>query len=169
MVFIDGSNFYYGLKATTAHNTQVDFHKLGKCLAGDDRLVRVYYYNATVPETVDPERYRSQQRFFARVEATPYVIMRLGRLKPRGDTFVEKGVDVLIAVDMLRHAVRDNYDVAVLVSGDGDFAEAITAVTDMGRNVINASFRTLRSDALINVSDLFVELTLELIERCRPD
>ena len=34
----------------------------------------------------------------------------------------EKGVDVRMATDMIKWAVNDNYDVAVLVSSDGDFA-----------------------------------------------
>jgi len=42
----------------------------------------------------------------------------------RGDTAVEKGVDVTLATDLLRMGWMNLYDVAVLVSGDGDFGDA---------------------------------------------
>jgi uncharacterized LabA/DUF88 family protein len=45
----------------------------------------------------------------------------------------EKGVDVGLAVDMV--TMVDSYDVAVLVSGDYDFAEAIRFVKGHGRHV----------------------------------
>lgn len=118
----------------------MDFGKLGRKLAGDGELIRVYYYNAPVPSEPDPDRYRRQQRFLAQVQATPNVVVRLGRLEPRGETLVEKGLDVLIAVDMLMHAVRGNYEVAILVSGDGDLKEAVVAVSELGKIVKNACF-----------------------------
>ncbi|HOX58027.1 MAG TPA: NYN domain-containing protein [Verrucomicrobiota bacterium] len=45
----------------------------------------------------------------------------------------EKGVDVALAVDMVRHAA--GYDHAVLLSGDFDYVPAIQAVKDMLRRV----------------------------------
>ena len=168
MVFIDGSNFYHGLKKNDCSH-QVDFNKLGNKLAGDDELHTIYYYNATVPEKLDPERYRKQQRFFAAVQSTPYVIMRLGRLEPRDDGMVEKGVDILIAVDMLQHAYTGSFDTAIRVSGDGDFAEAVKAITQLGRIVKNAYFSRGRSNQLINVCHDFIELSADYLQDCQPD
>jgi uncharacterized LabA/DUF88 family protein len=37
----------------------------------------------------------------------------------------EKGVDVGLAIDLLMYAGSDEYDVGVLVSGDGDLARAV--------------------------------------------
>ncbi len=63
-VFIDGSNFYHGIK----HNigkTNIDFNKLSLMLCTPQReLVRTYYYNAPVNREDDEEQYKSQQRFF---------------------------------------------------------------------------------------------------------
>ncbi len=48
MVFVDGSNFYYGLR-NNGFDTQLDFGKLGHELAGPDRrLIRVYYYTVSL-------------------------------------------------------------------------------------------------------------------------
>lgn len=167
MVFIDGSNLYHSLKDNEI-STQVDFLKLGIKLAGDDELHTVYYYNAPVIERFSPDNYRAQQRFFDRVRNTDGVILRLGRMKLKGGTPVEKGVDVLLAVDMLKHAFQNDYDTAILVSGDGDFAELVSAVSGLGKKVKNAAFNSSRSDALLKVSHTFIELTEDFMDGCRP-
>jgi len=155
-IFIDGSNFYHGLKSNIG-NTSIDFAKLGEVLCRGRRLVRTYYYNAPVDQTREPERYRSQQRFFERLKRTPYLSLKLGRLERRGDTFVEKGVDINIAVDMLRYAYEDTYDTAILISGDGDFAVAVEAVEDRGKHVENAYFPNV-SRHLQDACDVFIKL-----------
>jgi hypothetical protein len=44
----------------------------------------------------------------------------------------QKGVDILLAVDMMNHAVRQNMVSAILLSGDGDFQPLVEAVVQMG-------------------------------------
>ena len=51
-----------------------------------------------------------------------------------------KGVDIALTRDMLAHAFRDNYDVAVLVSGDGDYVPVIDEIKRLGRKVVVAFF-----------------------------
>ena len=58
----------------------------------------------------------------------------------------EKTTDVNLAVDMLR--LKDTYDIAVIVSGDQDFVPAAEAVKDLGKRVVNVSFRTKGGDLL---------------------
>jgi len=50
----------------------------------------------------------------------------------------EKGVDVKLATDLIR--LKDIYDVAIILSGDGDYVPAVQAVKDSGKHVINVSF-----------------------------
>ena len=71
----------------------------------------------------------------------------------RGDTPVEKGVDIMVATYLLRLAWEDRYDVGILVSGDGDFAYAVQAVKDLGKHVEIAAFPSNLSGELANVSD----------------
>ncbi len=63
MIFIDGSNFYHGLKNIIG-KVNIDFRKLAEKLCGQRELVRTYYYNAPVERQGNEERYRSQQKFF---------------------------------------------------------------------------------------------------------
>jgi len=135
-------------------------------LCAGRKLITAYYYNVPLYKDHDPERYAKQQRFLETVRRLPYFKLRLGRLEPRGDTFVEKGVDVRIAVDMLTHAARDNYDTAIVISGDGDFAPVADAVMEMGKHVENAYFRIGRFRELENTCHKFVELTPTLLRSC---
>ncbi len=137
-IYIDGSNFYHGLKSECGR-TQLDFAKFVSWLAGDRHLVRTYYYTAIVGH--DAAQAKKQQQFLAGLKHTPYFEIRLGRLEPRGNTHVEKGIDVAISVDMLSMAIKNIYDTAILVSCDGDFAKAVDAVKDTGKHVEVACFQ----------------------------
>lgn len=53
----------------------------------------------------------------------------------------EKGIDVMLAVDMVAGALRDEYDVAILVSADTDLLPAAEAVLDAGKWVEFAAWR----------------------------
>ena len=52
-----------------------------------------------------------------------------------------------------------NLDIAIVISGDGDFAPAIRAVQEMGVRVEVISFRGNTSSDLIEVADLFTDIT----------
>lgn len=142
-IFIDGSNLYHGLR-NVHHGVRgtphIDVQGLVNWLVGARKLVRTYYYNAALSTKHDAVKAQKQQRFFETLRRLPYFDVRLGRLEPRGNTFVEKGVDIAIAVDMLSMAVHDVYDTAILVSSDGDFAKAVSAVCDTGKHVEVACF-----------------------------
>lgn len=168
IVYIDGSNLYHSLKETL-RRTDIDFQKLCDKIVGNRRLVRVYYYNAPVDQTKEPGRYQNQQRFFQAMKETPYLELRLGRLVYRNwptESPYEKGIDVKLATDMLSHAVRDNYDVATLVSGDNDFADALQAVKDLGKNVEVALFGQRTSQFLREVSDKVIALDAGFLSDC---
>jgi len=59
----------------------------------------------------------------------------------------------MLATDLLYFAWNDFYDVAVLVSGDSDFAYALQAVKNMGKHVEVAYFESGASKDLLNVAD----------------
>lgn len=53
----------------------------------------------------------------------------------------EKGIDVMLAVDMVMGAIRDEYDVAILMSADTDLLPAAEAVIDAGKWIEFAAWR----------------------------
>jgi len=165
MVFVDGSNFYRCLKQEFGRH-RIDFLALGKKLAGQRKLIRIYYYNTVVCREDDEKRYKDQQRFLERLRSVPYLQLQLGRLEKRGNTVVQKGVDVKIATDMLRFAYSNALDTAILVSGDSDFVPVVNAVKDLGKHVENAFVRSGQSRQLRQTCDRFILLDADFLEGC---
>ncbi len=169
MIFIDGSNLYHSLKSFFKR-TDIDMGKFCQKLLEKRRLVRIYYYNARVGLKEEPERYRDQQKFFAGIEAIPYCELRLGRLVysnwPTAPPY-EKGVDILLATDMITHGFKNNYDTAILVAGDNDFVGAIQAVKDNGKNLEVALFGKERTSLqLRKTADMVITINARFLRGC---
>jgi len=136
MIFIDGSNLFFSMIDNKCP-VKLDYGKFIQKLCRDNRkLVRAYYYDAPLKQEDNPDRYRKQQKFFNNLSRVEYLQLRYGRLE-RGR---QKGVDVLLAVDMISFALNESYDVAILVSGDSDLVPAVDVVKTLGRHVELAFF-----------------------------
>jgi len=170
MIFIDGSNLYHSLK-DNFHRTDIDIGGFCQKLLEKRRLIRIYYYNAIVGMKQEPERYRSQQQFFNSVQQVPYLEMRLGRLVytsawPSSPAY-EKGIDIMLTTDLLTHSFKQNYDVAILVTGDSDYVGAIQQVKNNGQNVEVALFgRQNTSRPLREVADRIIEIDGRFLRGC---
>ncbi len=138
-VFIDGSNLYHSL-GENCGRMDLDFEAFAYKLVGDRQLYRTYYYNILQDSERNPQGAQEQQKFLASLYQIPRLEVRLGTTKYRGEQLVEKGVDIMLATDLLQYAWQDFYDVAILVSGDGDFAYAVKAVKNSGKYVEVAAF-----------------------------
>ena len=169
MIFIDGSNMYHSLK-DNFRRTDIDIGKFCEKLLEKRRLIRIYYYNAPVGRREEPERYQHQQAFFSSVKMTPYLELRLGRLVythwPTSPPY-EKGVDIMLTTDLLTHSFKNNYDIAILVSEDGDFVGALQAVKDNGKNVEVALFGKERTSVpLCEMADRVVGVDGRFMRGC---
>src|SRR4030042_453256 len=151
-IFIDGSNLYHGLRSSFGHHN-ISSSEFANKLCGARRLFRTYYYNVLQDQTQKPDSYREQQEFLDILRKTPYLEVRLGGTKMSQRVPVEKGIDVMLATDLLYFAWNGFYDVAVLVSGDADFAYALQAVKNMGKHVEVAYFEGGISKDLLNIAD----------------
>ena len=151
-VFIDGSNLYHSLDEN-CNRFDLDFAAFATKLCKGRPLFRTYYYNVLREPDRNPQAYQDQQKFLSALYNTPYLEVRLGGSKLRGDVAVEKGIDIMLATDMLRMAWDNLYDVAVLVTGDGDFAYAVHAVKDLGKHVEIAAFTANLSWELAQAAD----------------
>ncbi len=151
-IFIDGSNLYHALQSKfKRHN--LNFAEFTNKLCGSRHLFRTYYYNILQDPTQRPDSFREQQEFLDILRKTPYLEVRLGSTKIAQGIPVEKGIDIMLSTDLLYFAWNDFYDVAILVSGDSDFAYALQAVKNMGKHVEVAYFESGISKDLLNVAD----------------
>lgn len=156
MIFIDGSNLYHVLKQNT-DKRDLDYKKFSQKLCGDRELIRTYYYNIRHEDPDNPRLAESQDRFLHSLYETEYLEVKLGIWKQRGQTMVEKGVDVMIAADLISHAYEDHYDTAILVSGDADFYPALQVVKDTGKQVEVAAFDSNLSSEAARFSDSIIK------------
>lgn len=151
-IFIDGSNLYHALRANF-RRYDLNFAEFTNKLRGERRLFRTYYYNVLQDPSQRAEGSREQQEFLSALRETPYLEVRLGGTKLSQGIPVEKGIDVMLVTDLLDFAWNGLYDVAVLVSGDSDFAYALQAVKNMGKHVEVAYFESNVSRDLLDVAD----------------
>ena len=75
----------------------------------------------------------------------------------------EKGVDVQIAVDMVRGAIKDEFDKCYLISSDTDLLPAIHTARSEGKEVVYVGFESFISKALENNCSLSVVVKKEQI------
>jgi uncharacterized LabA/DUF88 family protein len=144
MIFIDGQNLYYGCKGFR-RGFKYNPEKLVEVLKNiepDRELIDVCYHSSLRP--IDPnvkgddKRFRKQQGFYEMLKYKYRTFIKTTKPKQVmcricGKTFVEnreKGVDVAIATDLLLYGLVGEYDVAIIVSGDSDFAPVIRKLRD---------------------------------------
>lgn len=136
---------HYGLR-DLGWPLQWDVALFAAALTPHHDLQVIHYYNATPLQKYCPEPlYGQQLRYYDLIEAQPRVVFRKGYLNDAGDKPVEKLVDVMLALDLALGAARDEYDVAALISADGDFAPAVDEARSAGKEVINFVFRHKQS------------------------
>jgi uncharacterized LabA/DUF88 family protein len=145
-IFIDGSNLFY---AALQLGIEIDYTKLLVRLTGGSRLLRSFFYTG-VDRTNE-----KQQGFLLWMRRNGYRVISKDLVQlPDGSK--KANLDVEIAVDMM--SLVGSYDTAVLVSGDGDLAYAVNAVSYRGVRVEVVSLRSMTSDSLINVADRYIDL-----------
>ncbi|HKG55756.1 MAG TPA: NYN domain-containing protein [Candidatus Limnocylindrales bacterium] len=145
-VFVDVANIFYAAKAA---GVDIDYVTLLKSASAGRDLVRAYAYTGLDP---DNENQRNFHSFLAR---HGYKVVSKD-IRKYGDGKVKANLDIELVVDMMK--TSRNLDIAIVVSGDGDFAPAIRAVQEMGVRVEVISFRGNTSSDLIDVADVFTDI-----------
>jgi len=153
IVIIDGSNFYYKLKELELlHKSLFDYHSFTKHICKSYTVVHKYYcigkIKAKQEDTKAREMMAKQQSLVTRLQKDGFVI-QYGFLLKTDHHFKEKGVDIQMAVDLMRSAYRNEYDVAFLVSSDSDLLPVVKEVQEIGKTVVYVGFAHQSSFALL--------------------
>lgn len=185
MMFIDAGNLLGGWRGycRSKKNTfkdekneneriekKIDYQKLIKVISKDTDFIRAYFYDA-VQEPIDNKK----MRFFDKLREFEITIVTK-RLRYKSITCpncnsiddgipYQKDVDVALVTDLMSLSIEKAFDIAIIVSGDNDFVDAINFVKSKGIKVWVASFvyslgeDTMRAaDKVIKLDSLFKEI-----------
>lgn len=149
-VFVDLRNVIGGA-SEYSDISRIDFFGLLRHVIGRRRVVAVYAYDGLILENgVD------RQKGFH--DHLSHMGMRLDLREICNPNGIQKATDVAIASRMVADALNDHYDVAVLISGDGDFIPAVEMVQDCGKRVEVAAFSHCLSSVLSRNADVVINL-----------
>ena len=123
----------------------------------EEHAIRAHYYTSVVG---DQELFKSVRESLWSLGFHPEVFR-----KPSKDTKA-KGVDIALTKDMLSHAFLNNYDVAILVAGDGDYVPLVEEVKRLGKVIYVLFFETNGISPELRVSsDMFFHLQERFLEQ----
>lgn len=127
IVFIDNSNIFKGFRK---YNIKADYEKLKNMIIGDRELHGILLYEGVV-YPMSPEK----KSWYEELRNRSGYEIKASFDKIASGGFIEKKVDIKIAIDIISLAYENAYDTAVLVSGDGDFVPVVKKVKEMDKNV----------------------------------
>lgn len=146
-VFVDIQNMYYSARAL--YDKKVNFKNVLKEATNNRPLVRAIAYGITTEVAHEEEFHEALSKQGFEVKTKPLQQFVGGQKK--GDW------DVGIAMDILR--LEPKIDVAVLVSGDGDFVPLVQYSQERGLRLEGMGFKESTSAALIEALDSFTDLS----------
>lgn len=141
IVYVDGFNFYYGLKAIQWKKYYwLDIVKFfEKMLTDKQELVEVHYFSARPVNDITASD--NQDVLFSANKLNPKFKLTLGKyLKKQFPcfscgktirTYEEKETDVRIATQIINDVYKERCDISIIVSADSDLIPAIELVRDM--------------------------------------
>jgi len=189
MVFVDGQNLTHAVRHAFGYTyPNFDVLKLAReiCAAKHWELVQVHFYTG-IPSATDDSRWHEfwsakllamSRNPAVRVYSRPLRYRMKSIRLPDGEKLAirvgeEKGIDVRLALDVVRHAVTGEYDIAVILSQDQDFTEVASEVRRISRKQkrwikvasaypVGPSTRNTRG---INRTD-WIQIDREMYDRC---
>ena len=166
LFIFDGSNFYHYTKkmCPDIHLTHFDYRAFAEKVVGEK--CDINYCVGEIKQ--DPKNkktiklYANQQKLFFNLEKQGVRIRKGYMLKNQG-VYHEKGVDVRIAIDIVRGALKKEYNNCFLVSSDSDLLPAIIDAKKEGKKIIYIGFKDFISNSLKRNSSKTFEIDKKFI------
>jgi len=164
-VFIDNSNTFKNIEKIRKNGDKswVSFYdplKLAQKLSGNRELVSVNFYCARPPVYLLKEDewhrkiYSLTIKYYTAVEKLPLVEVKYGHLQGSKGSIKEKNLDTQLSIDIAKKAAFGEYDVAIIVSSDGDYVSAVQTAKEFSKRVEVCFFRGSLSMNLRKHADL---------------
>lgn len=178
MVFLDAGNLMGGWWTYCKQNgyvqinsktnrleltKKIDHEKLIKQLSVGTDFIRGYYYDS-VEEPIDSKKqgFFDFLRSFSVTVVTKKLRFKSTECKHCKEKDVnipyQKGVDVALVTDVMSLANEQAYEIAIIVSGDNDFVDAINYIKSKGKKVWVASFINCLGEDTMRAADRCIQL-----------
>ncbi|OQX88178.1 MAG: hypothetical protein B6D55_01270 [Candidatus Omnitrophica bacterium 4484_70.2] len=152
-IFIDVQNVYYSAKRH--FGKKIDYSKLLWFLVGNRYLVKAICYIVQHPEL-------NQESFINLLKRNGYIVRTRGLIL-RADGSAKGNWDIGIATDVLYLVEKNNLDIVVLVTCDGDFVDLVKVLKSKGIKTEVVGFSKNTAVDLKRVSDEFIEIEESLM------
>lgn len=151
-VFIDAANIFYTQRTL---GWRISYERLKEYFQKEyaDYLGKMFVYTAT--DSTRPQ----QKKFIDMLEINGYIVRtkEVKRIRVAKGVYAWKGdFDVELAMDALDHL--QEYDTAMLLSGDSDFAPIVQRMKEQKKNVIVMSAKHHISRELIQLASKYINL-----------
>jgi uncharacterized LabA/DUF88 family protein len=151
-IFVDGANMFYAQRVLGWH---LDFARVIEYFTRGRQLYNAFYYTGV---QVPPDN--SQRDFLTALRHLGFTIREKSikeTLDQSSNAVIRRAnLDIEIVVDMFNTVTR--YDVAILMSGDGDFERAVELIRSKGKEIVGVGTRGMISSELENACDRYVKL-----------
>src|SRR3954468_17668992 len=151
------SNLYFAAKDM---GIRIDYARLLEFLVGERRLQRAYAYLGVAPDD------ENSHSFITWLSRNGFRV-RTKLLRRYEDGTTKANLDMELAIDLLTQA--PHIDVAIIVSGDGDFVSLVDAAQRAGLRVEVAATPRQTSTDLIDIADQFIDLEASVAQFARAD
>ncbi|MDZ7587356.1 MAG: NYN domain-containing protein [Patescibacteria group bacterium] len=153
IIIIDGSNLYYKLKSFGIRETfDFSYNKWIQTLLDGSKLIGKYYCIGKIKADQKNKKavkmMAKQQSLVTRLIKDGFII-QYGYLLKSGGRYHEKGVDVQMAVDMMKSIYKKKCERVILISSDSDLIPAITEIQNEDGEVVYVGFKNQESRALL--------------------
>ncbi len=152
-LFVDGVNMFYAQKKLGWH---LDYKRiLHYFVPNPDNLYNAFYFTGVQNPTESKE-----ENFLNALTMMSYTVRRK-TVKiifdmDSGEEVRKANLDIEMVVDMFNTA--ENYDKAIIFSGDSDFERALELLRTKGKEIIVVSTRGMVAIELINAADKYYDL-----------
>lgn len=134
-LYVDGTNLLAGLVEIFGYKKVPSFSSIVKEINKYHKVNRIYFYASYTPaKNIRSTKIKNQIgleiKFFKEARGLKNLTFYQGYRSPTSKK--EKGVDVHLAVDMVKDAFLEKYQQAIIFSGDADLTYPIEVVINLG-------------------------------------
>lgn len=149
-LYIDGANMFY---AQQKMGWFIDYKKIIDYFKTDYKITKLNFYIGVKADDKKAQKFNKRLRSYGfKIVAKP-----LKKINLSNNKYIYKAnFDVEIAVDMLQDS--NNYQIAILLSGDSDFDYVIKQLKKHKKQVVVCSSRSALSKELTQVANKLILL-----------